>query len=350
MEIKCQLDATGVFITDLITCSTCVGHHYAGAQDYYTVVAACGIWCCGFQVVGLVCCWGLCVRFAGCCCTFSGTTMPFIRSSRLLYSGCCLWYLVLWFSSCWLELRVMCLVCRMLLYLLQASLFPSSGAQDYYTVVAACGIWCFGFQVVGLMWSWGLCVRVAGCCCTFSGTTMPFIRSSRLLYSGCWLWYLVLWFSSCWSGVELRVMCPVCRMLLYLFEASLCPSSRAQEYYTVVAACGIWCCGFLSCWSDVELGLCVRFAGCCCTFSGITMPFIRSSRLLYSGCCLWYLVLWFSSRWSGVLLRVMFGKPRCRWVDSIGMEIAEIGWEGEWTGIKGAVAGWYEHLILKWCH
>ena len=46
-----------------------------------------------------------------------------------------------------------------------------------------------------------------------SGTTMPIIRSSRLLYSGCCLWYFVLWFSSCWSGVELRVMCPVCRML-----------------------------------------------------------------------------------------------------------------------------------------
>ena len=25
---------------------------------------------------------------------------------------------------------------------------------------------------------------------------------------------LVLWFSSCWSGVELRVMCPACRMLV----------------------------------------------------------------------------------------------------------------------------------------
>ena len=25
----------------------------------------------------------------------SGTTMPIIRSSRLLYSGCCLWYFVL---------------------------------------------------------------------------------------------------------------------------------------------------------------------------------------------------------------------------------------------------------------
>ena len=71
-----------------------------------------------------------------------------------------------------------------------------------------------------------------------SGITMPIIRSSRLLYSGCCLWYFVLWFSSCWSDVELRVMCPVCRMLLY----------------------------------------------------SSTMPIIRSSTLLYSGCCLWYLV------------------------------------------------------------
>ena len=41
-----------------------------------------------------------------------------------------------------------------------------------------------------------------------SGITMPIIRSSRVLYSGCCLWYFVLWFSSFWSGVELRVMCP----------------------------------------------------------------------------------------------------------------------------------------------
>jgi len=27
----------------------------------------------------------------------SGTTMHIIRSSRVLYSGCCLWYFVLWF-------------------------------------------------------------------------------------------------------------------------------------------------------------------------------------------------------------------------------------------------------------
>ena len=46
-----------------------------------------------------------------------------------------------------------------------------------------------------------------------SGTSMPISRSSRLLYSGCCLWYFVLWFSSYCSGVELRVMCRVCKML-----------------------------------------------------------------------------------------------------------------------------------------
>ena len=40
-----------------------------------------------------------------------------------------------------------------------------------------------------------------------SGTIMPIIRRSRVSYSGCCLWCFVLWFSSCWSGAELRVMC-----------------------------------------------------------------------------------------------------------------------------------------------
>ena len=46
-----------------------------------------------------------------------------------------------------------------------------------------------------------------------SGNHMPITRSSRVLYSGCCLWYFVLLFSSCFYGAELRVMCPVCRML-----------------------------------------------------------------------------------------------------------------------------------------
>jgi len=41
--------------------------------------------------------------------------------------------------------------------------------------------------------------------------------------------------------------------LLNMFRAPLCPSSGAQEYYTVIAACGISYCGFSSCWSGVEL-------------------------------------------------------------------------------------------------
>ena len=50
------------------------------------------------------------------------------------------------------------------LNMFRALLCPSSGAQEYYTVVAACGISCCGFQVADLVWSWGLCVRFAGCC------------------------------------------------------------------------------------------------------------------------------------------------------------------------------------------
>ena len=45
-----------IFIADLIACSTCFGHHYAHHQELEStiqVVAACGIWCFGFQVVGI---------------------------------------------------------------------------------------------------------------------------------------------------------------------------------------------------------------------------------------------------------------------------------------------------------
>ena len=40
-----------------------------------------------------------------------------------------------------------------LLNMFRAPLCPSSGAQEYYTAVAACGISCCGFQVAGLVWS-----------------------------------------------------------------------------------------------------------------------------------------------------------------------------------------------------
>ena len=95
MEIKCRLDATEVFIADLIACSTCFGHHYAHHQEleYYTVIAACGISCCSFQVVSLVWSWGLCVRFAGCCSILqtgqigSSVKVPAIPTAHDIYSG-----------------------------------------------------------------------------------------------------------------------------------------------------------------------------------------------------------------------------------------------------------------------
>ena len=40
-----------------------------------------------------------------------------------------------------------------MLNMFRAPLCPSSGVQEYYTVVAACGISCCDFQVAGLVWS-----------------------------------------------------------------------------------------------------------------------------------------------------------------------------------------------------
>jgi len=38
VEIKCQLDATEVFIADLIACSTCLRHHYAHHQELKSTI------------------------------------------------------------------------------------------------------------------------------------------------------------------------------------------------------------------------------------------------------------------------------------------------------------------------
>jgi len=46
-----------IFIADLMACSTCFGHHYAHHQELESiiqVVAAFGIRCFDFQVVGMV--------------------------------------------------------------------------------------------------------------------------------------------------------------------------------------------------------------------------------------------------------------------------------------------------------
>ena len=69
VEVKCQLDATEVFIADLIACSTCFGHHYAHHQEFKSIIQwllRVVFYALVFQVAGLVWSWGLCVRFEGC--------------------------------------------------------------------------------------------------------------------------------------------------------------------------------------------------------------------------------------------------------------------------------------------
>jgi len=38
VEIKCQLDATEIFIADLTACSTCFGHHHAHHQELKSII------------------------------------------------------------------------------------------------------------------------------------------------------------------------------------------------------------------------------------------------------------------------------------------------------------------------
>ena len=133
MEIKCQLDATEVFIADLTSCSTCFGHHYAHHQElksiiqwllpvvFGAVVFKLLLWCGAEGYVS-----GLQDAASSLIC---GNKIP-TRCNRGSY-------------------------CRSygLLNMFRTPLCPSSGAQEYYTVAAACGIWCCVFQVAGLVWS-----------------------------------------------------------------------------------------------------------------------------------------------------------------------------------------------------
>jgi hypothetical protein len=74
-----------------------------------------------------------------------------------------------------------------LLNMFRAPLCPSSGARDYYTNGCCLSYLVLGFQVVGIVWSWGLCVWFAGCspqrlhiCFTETHCGIP--NAHRMLY------------------------------------------------------------------------------------------------------------------------------------------------------------------------
>ena len=62
------------------------------------------------------------------------------------------------------------------------TIMPVIGSSRVIQMVAACGTWRFGLQVVGLVWSCGLCVRLVWC--GIVGYVSGFrdvIRSSRVI-------------------------------------------------------------------------------------------------------------------------------------------------------------------------
>jgi len=82
-----------------------------------------------------------------------------------------------------------------LLNMFRASLCPSSGAQEYYTVVAACGISCLsGYQLCGEKHSGGLCNKIVlrfPLCCSHLLQDWPSARFERRDFSEKSLSYLV---------------------------------------------------------------------------------------------------------------------------------------------------------------
>ena len=109
-----------------------------------------------------------------------------------------------------------------LLNMFRATLCPSSGAQDYYTVGAACGISCCGFQVAGLMWSWGLCARFAGFCSSTPDQQLenhstkyhrqqPPYNTLELLMMG------IVMPETCWASNKIRNKKPLLHLVGILF-------------------------------------------------------------------------------------------------------------------------------------
>ena len=140
-----------IFIADITACSTCFGHHYAHHQELESiiqVVAACRIWCFGFQVVGVVWSWGLCVWFASCC------SSPHSTGSNHLYNTLELLMMGIKVSeTCWASNEI----CNKnhLLHLVGFFLFPHSNddvrtksLQTPEFIVEVCCVKCKMYSVV----------------------------------------------------------------------------------------------------------------------------------------------------------------------------------------------------------
>ena len=73
----------------------------------------------------------------------------------------------------------------------------------------------------------------------FRAPLCPSSGAREYYTDGSCLWYLVLWFSTCQYGVELRVMCPVCGLLLSTFLTTMNGQNHFKLKFTFMLPCCI---------------------------------------------------------------------------------------------------------------
>jgi hypothetical protein len=108
-----------------------------------------------------------------------------------------------------------------------------------------------------------------------SGTIMPIIRSSRVLYK----WFLRVvfgaWFSSCQCSVELRVVCPICGLLL-------CSSSSVAPSWHFISTYYRRC--TVKTTSNTKFYLFLWNESYCLRFKGDKLHFTAKNYILFSVC------------------------------------------------------------------
>jgi len=78
----------------------------------------------------------------------------------------------------------------------RGTIMPIIRSSRVMQMVAACGTWRFGLQVVGLVWSCGLCVRFAGCFSCPSSGAQELCRWLLPVVLGALVYRSLVWFGA----------------------------------------------------------------------------------------------------------------------------------------------------------
>jgi hypothetical protein len=109
-----------------------------------------------------------------------------------------------------------------LLNMFRAPLCPSSGALEYYISGCCLSYLVLGFQVVGTVWSRGLCVRFAGCSCINSPHSTQFSHLNPSITPG----------NHQWKGAAPLFNRRGVQMIIGVYCAELCRVLRNSPHST----------------------------------------------------------------------------------------------------------------------